>query len=302
MDTAFACLAGLLLLTGPPAGQGGAAAGGDGAYAQLDYCVVTLVDEAEISAREAGVLRSLEARHGALVDQGMKLAQIDDSDAQAAKRAAELEWEVARAEAENDVDVRAAQAAAEVAAAEVDESEWVNRKQPGAIPETQLRRQRLTRERARLQVEVARMDYRVAGLTADVRGAQVERAQLQIDRREVVSPIDGRVEQVYKHVGEWVNPGDPILRVVRLDRLRIEGFLKASEYSPDEIDGQPVVVTVTLERGRQERFTGKIEFVSEVVEASGEFRVWAEVDNRRTPGAHWLLRPGVEAQMSIQLK
>ena len=296
MGTAFACLATVLLVAGPPAGEGQTPG-----YIALSGCYVTIVEEAQISARDAGMLVSIEMRHGGVVEKGMKLAQIDDAAAVAQKRGAALELLVAKAEAENDVEIHEAQAQAEVAAAEVVESEWVNRKQKGAVPETQLRRKRLLRERARLRVDVARLNHRVAGLTADVRGAQVDLAQLQVDRRVVSSPIDGRVEQVYKQVGEWVSIGDPIMRVVRLDRLRVEGFLDASEYSPDQVDGRPVVVEVTLERGRRERFTGRIEFVSELVEA-GEFRIWAEVDNRRTPGGHWLLRPGLEAQMAIQLK
>jgi hypothetical protein len=34
------------------------------------------------------------------------------------------------------------------------------------------------------------------------------------------------------------------------------------------------------------------------LKAGGEYRVWAEVANRRERG-HWLLRPGLEARMTI---
>lgn len=307
MESALVCLASMLVLAQPPAVAQPQAAAQPRAvveqgHAQLPYCVVSPVEEIELAAQEAGVLIQLQVREGVSVAEGDLLANIDNADVLVRKKAAELELQVARAEAANDIDVRAAMAAAKVAAAEVEESDAVNRKAPGSIPETQVRRQRLTRERAQLQVQVAEVDFNVAGLTAEVKQAQVDVAELQIQRRRVLSPLEGRVEQLYKQRGEWVNPGEPILRLVRMDRLRVEGFLKASEFSPDEVDGQPVAVEVVLERGRRERFEGKIEFVSSAVEASGEYRVWAEVKNRRTPGGHWLLRTGTPAQMVILLR
>ncbi|MGE0610128.1 MAG: hypothetical protein AB7O62_23755, partial [Pirellulales bacterium] len=91
-----------------------------------------------------------------------------------------------------------------------------------------------------------------------------------------------------------------VLRIVRLDRLRVEGFLNASEHNPHEVMNRPVLVEVPLAHGRVEQFRGKVVFVSPLVEADGEFRVWAEVVNR-TEGDQWLLLPGLNAAMSIEL-
>jgi hypothetical protein len=82
--------------------------------------------------------------------------------------------------------------------------------------------------------------------------------------------------------------------------IRIEGFVNESRYAPSEIDGRPVSVEITLSHGRQERFTGRIVFVSPLVQAGGDYRVWAEVDNRQE-GQHWLLRSGQLADMTIHL-
>ena len=50
-----------------------------------------------------------------------------------------------------------------------------------------------------------------------------------------------------------------------------------------------------------EQFAGKVVFVNPTIEASGNCRIWAEVDNRQQHG-HWLLQPGMEAQMTIELR
>ena len=45
-------------------------------------------------------------------------------------------------------------------------------------------------------------------------------------------------------------------------------------------------------------FQGKIKFVSNKVEAGGEYKVWAEVTNRKYKG-QWVLRPGVTLNMTV---
>ena len=91
------------------------------------------------------------------------------------------------------------------------------------------------------------------------------------------------------------------MRLVRVDRLRVEGFLNAKDYRPSEIQGRPCSVVVTLARGQRETFPGKIVYVKPLVEAGGEFLVRAEVQNRQEDGV-WVLSPGLNAEMTIQLK
>jgi multidrug efflux pump subunit AcrA (membrane-fusion protein) len=88
--------------------------------------------------------------------------------------------------------------------------------------------------------------------------------------------------------------------VVRIDRLRVEGFLSASEFSPSEIAGRPVTVEVTLAGSRAARFSGQVVFISPLVAAGNKYRVRAEVENRSENG-HPILRPGMSATMHIGL-
>ena len=92
------------------------------------------------------------------------------------------------------------------------------------------------------------------------------------------------------------------MRVVRMDRLRVEGFLNSEHYAPEQVLGATVRVMLDLAGDYNETLQGKIDYVSPLVEASGDYRVWAEVDNRPGRGGyHWLLRPGSEAEMIIEL-
>jgi multidrug efflux pump subunit AcrA (membrane-fusion protein) len=89
-----------------------------------------------------------------------------------------------------------------------------------------------------------------------------------------------------------------VLQVIRVDRLRVEGFVSGAEIGPDEIAGRPVTVEVQLAAGRTARFSGKVVFVSPLVQAGDKYRVRAEVENRSENGSP-LLRPGMSATMTI---
>jgi len=267
----------------------------------IPHCLVSLIEEAQVPAEEAGVLVELNVREGQQVKTGDLLAKIDDDLAQMQNKVSELQLQVAHEQAANDVNVRYARAAAEVAKAAYEQRLEANQKVPGAVPKGELREYHLKWQSLVLQIEQSELDLRVAGLETQVSAAEVEAAKENVARRHILAPLDGVVVRVNRHAGEWVQPGDQVLHLVRMDRLRVEGFLSAAEYMPSQITGMPVTVEVELAAGRKASFEGKVVFVSPLVDAGGEFRVWAEVPNRQDNG-FWLLRPGLTATMHVQTK
>jgi multidrug resistance efflux pump len=137
-------------------------------------------------------------------------------------------------------------------------------------------------------------------MTAEVRNAEVLAAEESIARRRIVAPFDGTVIEVYREAAEWVNAGDAVLRVVRMNRLRVDGFVNASEFNPTDVAGHRVTISIELARGRREPFEGQIVFVNPVVQVGNNYRVSAEVQNREEEGEP-LLRPGMTVTMVIHL-
>lgn len=271
----------------------------------LSDCNVALVEEVEVAAQFPGILVSLNFKEGDSVTKDQVLAQIDDSDAVIKRKELAVQLAVAEKEASNDINVRASEASAEVAQAELRESIAVNAKSPGAVPATKIRREELTFRRAELQIEVAKLELDVAKLNVDVRNTQLENADLTIDRLKVKAPLNAEVESKLKEVGEFVQLGDPIAQLVRMDKLRIEGFVHLKQYLPQSILGQPVAVeysfvdpTDETEPNKTFTFTGTVSFVSNKVQAGGEYKIWAEVSNQKYKG-QWILRPGASVDMSI---
>jgi multidrug efflux pump subunit AcrA (membrane-fusion protein) len=107
--------------------------------------------------------------------------------------------------------------------------------------------------------------------------------------------------KVYRQSNEWVNIGEPVLQVVQMDRLYVDGFVSGAEYDVVDIANRPVTIEVSLARGRKEQFKGQVVNVNPIVRAGNQYRVRAEVENR-TEKEQWLLHPGATATMVIHLQ
>jgi multidrug efflux pump subunit AcrA (membrane-fusion protein) len=271
----------------------------------IPRCLVTLVNDGDVHvpARESGQLVSVAVREGQQVTKEQLLAQIDDSMVRKGEEVARYKLQQAELEAKDDVNIRYAKASADVASADLAKSLETNKKVPNTVPETELRKQWLEKERSLLGIEKAGRDFEVAGLAVESKRAEHSATKLDVDRRQIKAPMDGFVEKRIAHVGDWLKQGDPVLQMQRLDRLRIEGFVDATgpnSVLPSEVDGRTVRVDIALARGQEAHLRGKIDHVSSGVEAGSQFLIKAEVINEQRDG-HWVLRPGMTADMTVEL-
>jgi multidrug efflux pump subunit AcrA (membrane-fusion protein) len=267
----------------------------------LPNCILSLDEEVQVPAQEAGVLLKIPVHEGQQVARGDLLAQIDDILPKMQLNVAEFKLKAAQKEADDDVSIRFASASARVAEAEYLQAVEANQKVAGAYPQAEVRRLLLKHREMVLSIEKAQKDRAVAALQASVSEAEMQGAAANLERRRLSAPLDAVVIELSRHEGEWVQPGDPVMRLVRVDLLRVVGFLNAKNYQPSEFQGRPVQIEVALARGQRATFPGKIVFVSPLIQAGDEFQVRAEVENRKQNGA-WVLSPGQSAEMKIELK
>lgn len=277
----------------------------DSAYdsnrAILPDCQVLLINDIDVPAEEAGRLLEVNAKEGDHVQKDALVAQINNQQALLSKVAAELERDAAQTRADDDIEVQYSIKSFELAETELNNDVEINRRQPGSVPATEIRRKQLDRTRAELQIGRSRLDLKVAQMTADVQNAAVQAAEDSIQRRRIIAPFGGQVLQVYRQANEWVNIGEPVLRVVQMDRLYVDGFFSGKEYNVVDIAGRPVTVEIALARGRKETFKGQVIFVNPIVQAGNRHRVRAEVENRQEKN-QWLLNPGSTVPMVIHLQ
>jgi len=288
-----------LMLAAQPAG---ASAAPDNSVVRLPNCLVSLIDDVSLPAQEAGVLLELIAKPGLQAKAGDVLGKVDETETLVRQKAAKFKLDVAVEKATNTAQLELSKKIIEVYKAEYEESLAINEWSAGAIPPTQLRKQRVYWEKGVADYIAAEMEFKIAGLERNVQEAELEMADNELKQRTLVAPFDGVVEEIFCQQNEWVQPGDPVLRFVRMNRLRVEGFVSAREIAPGQVDNAAVEINVSLPGGGTEKLTGKISFVSTKVGANRDYRVWAEVDNLPGRGGYpWLLRPGVTAEMIIHL-
>ncbi len=252
------------------------------AQVEIPDCYVTLLEDVEVPAEVAGVVLALEAKEGQKVRAGDLLGKIDDRAAQANYKLTEIELQSARDEEGNDVSIRYAKAAEAVAKAELQAARETNKRRPGVIAPAEMRTLELSVTKATLGTEQTQRDKHLLKYAVDANEAKLGVAEYEIQRRQIRSPLDGIIVEVLRRKGEWVNPGDPVLRIVRMDQLRVEGFVNIDQVSREQVADRPIEAKVDLGRGRTATFKGKIIFVDPLIRVRGDYRVRAEVQKTKS--------------------
>ncbi len=266
--------------------------------AVIENCEIGSVQNLDVPASEAGVMTRLHVKEGEEVDRNEIVGTVDDREARALYEVKRLEYEVAKQLAESDVKIRHSKKAADVAKKEYEKFKTIDANLQGAVTQIDLLRKQFEWERTLLAIEQSTEEDASNELTADSKKAELDAAQVALDRRNMVAPFKGVVARTYVQEGEWVQPGDAVLQLVRIDRLRVGGRLDASEWSRGDIENRKVTVEVTLPRGRTVKVPGQIVFVSPVVEVGGNLPVVAEID---TPmqNDEPLVYAGMQGRMTI---
>ena len=250
----------------------------------LDQCHIKLIGEVEVASGIPGVLDYVTPEEGDPVAKGEPIVGLK-ADVPLAQKA------VALKEAQNDVEVRYAQKAAELADAEYVKAVEANRRLEGTVASVELDRLRLAAERAHLQIESAELDLEVASLKAN-------EAEANLMAYNLKAPISGVVTKRDKSAGEAVRQGDVILKIQITDRVRVEGWVDLVDSFRIK-PGDPVKVHLDIPgvklKIEDEEFDGVLKFVDLTVEpVFRKVKVWAEVQNPKN-----ILKAGLTAKMTI---
>jgi membrane fusion protein, multidrug efflux system len=232
----------------------GAAGGGEGGgppampvevvVARSDTVVDAILATGQIEAVQSVELRpdiegrvdAILVREGSLVSRGQPLIKVDD---------AELQAEVARAEAERD-----------------------------------LARQSLTRTRELLsQKASSQSELERAEATSRSTEAQYQLLKVRLDRTTVRAPFSGVAGRRLVSLGDYVTTSDGLMTLQTVSPQR--AVFQVPERYADQLEvGQHVTFRVAALPGRE--FAGRVDFVDPVVQLPGRtITVKAEVPNPR---------------------
>jgi len=259
------------------------------------------VNDLEIAAQADGLILELGADEGDVLAQGSLLVQLDDRLANSELEVTRKELEAAQEKAKDDSEIEYSRAAFDVAEIEYKKSEELLAKD--AETETDLRKKWLEKRRAELAITVAQLKNNQDKAAVEVSVAKRGAAEVQVDLRKMTVPFDGIVAEKKKEKYDWVRAGEPLLRLVSMERLRVVGQVKVIDLKapPHQLMNTPVTIEIETFPGNRERVSGKIGFVSPVLEVSGAYKIWVEIPNKQVNN-QWLFREGMQAMIEINAR
>lgn len=122
--------------------------------------------------------------------------------------------------------------------------------------------------------------------------SQLEQAEKQLGDSRISAPFDGRIEERMISAGELVNPGMPVLRLVNLNKVRVNAGVP-ERFINDIREGSSVTVSLRSYGGgeldSEIRYAGSL-----IVPETRTFPIELVVDN-----AEGLLRPEMVVNLSV---
>jgi membrane fusion protein (multidrug efflux system) len=275
--------------------------------------------------RVSGVVHSLAAEEGDIVEQGALLALLDDveqtlavKDVEVALQEAENTLDKLRlAQRESEVRVQRLQTAFEQAARDHERNLklFAGEKVASALSESALEASKLARDNAdsdRKDADLARERAElelVAGQNALARTRiNLDRARVMLTYTKISAPFAGVVAQRNVRVGDSVGPGKPAFVLTDVALLRcvfqrpqeeLELFARVGASNGDSNGDNRLSITATADSFPGRSFQGWIERISPTIEAqSGQFRVTGRLECVQDGGRVRLL-PGMLVRLRI---
>jgi RND family efflux transporter MFP subunit len=259
-------------------------------------------DQATISVKVPGRLRSITVDLGSLVQRGQLIAQIEPQDyqlrvqqADAAVAQARVRLGLPTAGTNDNIDleqtslVRQARVLADEALANRDR--LASLLEQGITPRAQVDTAEASYKVALSRLEDAREEIHNRRAVLVQRRSELDIARQQLADVSVNAPFDGAIQEKRASVGEYLAAGAPLATIVRMDPLRLRAEVPEREV-PNIRVGQTVRVTT---EGDPNVYTGRIARLSPTITPQNRM-LMVEAEVKNTNGA---LRPGSFARAEI---
>lgn len=248
------------------------------------------IDWASARAELAGAVVNILVSKGQTVEKGAPLVEQDASQARSALAAAQARIAQAQATlttlsqggrpaelAEIDGSLAAQRQEQQEAQRDYDALVRLQAKQAATAEQVAKARDRVAR--ARLQIQtlqqrraalVAPADKSVAEASLNEAEASAAAARDQIERSTIRAPMTGAIFTFDLRQGAYLNPGDLVANVGRLDKVRVTVYVDEPELGRVKV-GMPVMITWTAVPGHE--WKGSVEKLPTQIQALGTRQV-----------------------------
>ena len=258
---------------------------------------VFTIDSLDIPSKQTGILENLVVEVNQKVLANQKIGNLDRTAAKLEESVAMIQSQFAATIANDESDIEFAKMIVEETRIALDSYEQISAR--GSATDSEMRSKKLAVAQSELKVHNAIQSREQAKLKSRLAQVAVLTARQNLDGLDFVSPFEGVVTTVFRQKGEWVQTGQPVVRVVRMNELRVDCFVARSLVDVASLVGQPVLVVVESPNERTDTVAGKVTRFEPEVTATGEIRLSAIVQNQLQNG-QWILLPGMVVELRIQ--
>lgn len=266
-----------------------------GQLVQVENALLKTIESTKVAAEVAGKVNELSLVEGAVVSVGQTLGNIRDTAIRVQLERTKIAMAIARKKHRSEIDLQLAHKKNDVAQNELERAESANKRIANTYGPKEIDRLRLVAESTLLEIERAKHDREVAELQVMLAENEYLQQEELLARHQIQSPAIGVVVAINKRVGEWVEPGMELLEIVKIDRLRIEGFVGTAAASQNLVNRHANVTVLAADQ--EQVVPAKVVFVSpDANPVNGQVRVYLEIDNSQRS-----FRPGMRVKATVDM-
>jgi membrane fusion protein, multidrug efflux system len=215
----------------------------------------------KLVAPDKGPIAAIMVERGDRVAKGAALARLDDTVQQ---------LQVLNAQTQKNADVGLRAAKARLSQRERELTRVKELRSRNVTPEAAV-------EEAQIAVDMARFDIEQAGINHHLAELDYDTAVALLERRKLVSPVDGLVIDVRAEPGEYAHEQRELVTLAVTDPLNVEAFVPATKFGAITV-GQ--VYTVQQAEPLTGQFPATVRVVDQVFDpASNTFGIRLQIAN-----------------------
>lgn len=261
---------------------------------EVSGVILQVHEQLSLAMPSSGTIGELLTQEGALVENGQKLLVLESQREKLEIERLRGELAVISKQAASRVEIEYADKVIAVAETELSRAHESNQGFPGLVSENELNKLQLVVERSLADRAKSQFNLEILAMNQAVKEVELRRSEVDLERRTLRSPVRGRIEQVDRKAGEWLDIGQSAMRLVRLDYLRAEVKVPG-ELLAEGLESRGVTFEANATWLKERVFRGRIGFVeSQVSPVDGTVRVWALIENPMLT-----LLPGVSGKLTL---
>ncbi len=262
----------------------------------VERASVDFVRMIDVAAQSDGIIMELYVDEGKHISEGDKLLELDSRIANAEVLVQSRELEQATLKANNEEQIKFAEAAFDVAKELANISDVLYKQ--NAENYSQNKTKQLDKKKSEVQIKLAMIEHEIDKAAVEVSKAKLEAANVQIALRTITAPWNGFVSRVMKQRYSYVRAGEIVFSLIDLSKIRIKGPVRINGYANLILNAKARVV-IEIAPGKSIELDAKVGNVSYETIEPNSYMVWVEIENQRLPDGQYQFRKGMAAKIYI---